>query len=158
MLNEFFKYLDEFYPTIKFTMEKSFNNINFLDVTVSKNNNKLSKCLYTTEIDINQYFHVTSCHLSCIKRAIPYGPYKTYLLKWKCFEGKANTVRDMSFEKELFTRECQTWKRKSKSGFKGRTTLKIRKKFWWVSHPTVNFSPSVQLHSWDNEKSSQSCF
>ena len=40
-LNEFFEYLNELHPTIKFTMEKSFNKINFLDDNVSKNNNKL---------------------------------------------------------------------------------------------------------------------
>ena len=69
-LNEFFEYLNEFHPTIKFTMEKSFRKINFLDVTVSKNNNKLATDLYTKETD-TQYLHAKSCQ--CIKRAIPYG-------------------------------------------------------------------------------------
>ena len=72
-LNEFFEYLNEFHPTIKFEMEKSFNKINFLDVTVSKNKNKLSTDLYTKETDTHQYLHAKSCHRSCIKRAIPYG-------------------------------------------------------------------------------------
>ena len=54
-------------------MEKSFNKINFLDVTVSKNNNKLSTDLYTKETVKHQYLHAKSCHCSCIKRAIPYG-------------------------------------------------------------------------------------
>ena len=70
--NEFFQYLNEFNPTIKFTTEKSFNKITFLDVTVSENNNKLSTDLYTKETDINQYIHASSCHRSSIKRAIPY--------------------------------------------------------------------------------------
>ena len=72
-LNEFFEYLNEFYPAIKFTMEKSFNKINFLDVSVSKNNNKLSTELYTKEMATHQYLHAKSCHRNCIKRAIPYG-------------------------------------------------------------------------------------
>ena len=70
--NEFFQYLNEFNPTIKFTVEKSFNKITFLDVTVSENNNKLSTDLYTKETDINQYIHASSCHRSSIKIAIPY--------------------------------------------------------------------------------------
>ena len=72
-LNKFFEYLNEFHPTIKFTIEKSFSKINFLDVTVSKNNNKLSTDFYTKETDTHQYLHAKSCHRSCIKRAIPYG-------------------------------------------------------------------------------------
>ena len=54
-------------------MEKSFSKINFLDVTVSKNNNKLSTDLYTKETDKYQYLHAKSCHRSCMKRTIPYG-------------------------------------------------------------------------------------
>ena len=50
-LNEFFKYLNEFQPKIKLTMEKSINKITFLDVTVSKNKNKLSTDLYAKETD-----------------------------------------------------------------------------------------------------------
>ena len=50
-LNEFFKYLNEFQPKIKLTMEKSINKITFLDVTVSKNKNKLSNDLYAKETD-----------------------------------------------------------------------------------------------------------
>ena len=53
-------------------MEKSFNNIYFLDVTVSKNYNKLSNELYTKETDTHQYLHANSCHRNCIKRAFPY--------------------------------------------------------------------------------------
>lgn len=59
-LNEFSQYLNEFNPTIKLTMEKSFKKISFLDVTVSENNNKLSTDLCTKETDINQYLHVSS--------------------------------------------------------------------------------------------------
>ena len=69
----FFEYLNEFHPTIKFNVKKSFNKINFLDVTVSKNNNKLSTTLNTKETDTDQYLHANSCHSSCIKRAISYG-------------------------------------------------------------------------------------
>ena len=75
-LNEFFENLNEFHPTIKF------NKINFLDVTISKNNNKLSTDLYTKETDRHQYLHAKSCHRSCIKRAIPYG--QTVRIKRVC--------------------------------------------------------------------------
>ena len=37
-LNEIFEYFNEFHPTIKLAMKKSFSKINFLDVTVSKIN------------------------------------------------------------------------------------------------------------------------
>ena len=72
-LNNFFKYLNEFHPTIKFTMEKLYEKINFLDVVVYKENKYLSADLYTKDTDTHQYLHAKSCHRSCIKRAIPYG-------------------------------------------------------------------------------------
>ena len=72
-LNKFFKYLNEFYPTIKFTTEKSYGKINFLDVVVYKENKHLATDLYTKDTDTHQYLHAKSCHRSCIKRAIPYG-------------------------------------------------------------------------------------
>ena len=72
-LNNFFKYLNEFHPTIKFTMEKSYEKINFLDAVVYKENKHLSTDLYTKDTDTHQYLHAKSCHRSCIKRAIPYG-------------------------------------------------------------------------------------
>ena len=59
----FFEYLNEFQANIKLTMKKSLNKINFLDVTVSKNNNKLSTNLCTKKTDIFQYLHAKSCHL-----------------------------------------------------------------------------------------------
>ena len=54
-LNNFFKYLNEFHPTIKFTMEKSNEKINFLDVVVYKENKHLSTDLYTKDTDTHQY-------------------------------------------------------------------------------------------------------
>ena len=72
-LNKFFKYLNEFHPTIKFTMEKSYDKINFLDVVVYKENKHLATDLYIKDTDTHQYLHAKSCHRSCIKRAIPYG-------------------------------------------------------------------------------------
>ena len=72
-LNEIFEYFNEFHPTIKLAIEKSFSKINFLDVTVSKINKRLSTDLYTKETNTHQYVHAKSCHCSSIKRAIPYG-------------------------------------------------------------------------------------
>ena len=61
-LNELFSYLSSFHPTIKFTMNYSDTNNNFLDVYVTKNSAKLSTDLFTKEADFHQYLHETSCH------------------------------------------------------------------------------------------------
>ena len=47
-LKEFFNYLNEFHPSIKFTMEYSEKEINFLDVLVTKSDSdeKLCSSLY----------------------------------------------------------------------------------------------------------------
>ena len=65
--------MNEFNPTIKFTMEKSYDKFNFLDVVVYKENKHLATDLYTKDTDTHQYLQANSCHRSCIKRAIPYG-------------------------------------------------------------------------------------
>ena len=64
--------MNEFHPKIKFTMEKSYDKINFLDVAVYKENIHLATDLYTKDTDTHQYLHAKSCHRSCMKRAIPY--------------------------------------------------------------------------------------
>ena len=68
-LKDFFNFLNEFRPSIKFTMDYSKNSINFLDVKVSKSEsgNTLCTSLYTKPTDTHQYLHATSCHRSIYK-------------------------------------------------------------------------------------------
>ena len=56
-LNNFFKYLNEFHPPIKFTMEKSYEKINFLDVVVYKEKINIYRQMYIPKIQthINTY-------------------------------------------------------------------------------------------------------
>ena len=71
-LEEFFSFLNEFHPTIKFTMEQSTDTINFLDVKVTKVQNQLETDLYTKNTDTHQYLHASSCHRNTHKKSIPY--------------------------------------------------------------------------------------
>ena len=72
-LREFLEKLNSFHPTIKFTSEWSENNINFLDVALSKKDDgTLVTDLYTKPTDTHQYLHSTSCHPYYCKRSIPY--------------------------------------------------------------------------------------
>ena len=52
-LKEFFSYLNEFHPSIRFTVEYSENQINFLDVLVTKSDSgeKLGSSLYTNVME-----------------------------------------------------------------------------------------------------------
>ena len=72
---EFFNYLNEFHPSIKFTMEYSEEQINFLDVLLTKSDSgeKLCSSLYTKPTDTHQYLHSTSCHRAVCKNSIAYG-------------------------------------------------------------------------------------
>ena len=74
-LKEFSKYLNEFHPSIKFTMEYSEKQINFLDVLVTKSDSgeKLCSSIYTKPTDTQQYLHATSCHRAAYKSSIAYG-------------------------------------------------------------------------------------
>ena len=74
-LKEFFNYLNEFHPSIKFTMEYSEKQINFLDVIIAKSDlgEKLCSSLYTKLTDAHQYLHAASCHRAEYKNSIAYG-------------------------------------------------------------------------------------
>ena len=72
---EFFGFFNNFHRSIKFTMEYSQKQINFIDVLISKNENESSlvTSLFTKSTDSYQYLHATSCHRSIYKKSIPYG-------------------------------------------------------------------------------------
>ena len=74
-LKEFFNYLNELHPSIKFTIGYSEKKINFLDVLVTKSDSgeKLCSSLYTKPTDTYQYLHGTSCHRAVYKNSIAYG-------------------------------------------------------------------------------------
>ena len=88
------------------TMEKSFKEINFLDVTFSKNNNKLSIYLYTKRTDTHQYLHTNPCHRSCMKRTIPYG--QAVRIKRICSDENVLKERLTQSETRLLKR-CYLW-------------------------------------------------
>ena len=83
-LKEFFGFLNKVHPSIKFTMEYSQKQINFLDVLISKNGNASSvvTSLFAKSTDSHQYLHATSCHRSIYKTSIPYGP--AIRMNWIC--------------------------------------------------------------------------
>ena len=74
-LKEFFSYRNESHPSIKFTMEYSEKQINFLGVLVTKSDSgeKLCSSPYTKPTDTHQYLHATSCHRAVYKNSIAYG-------------------------------------------------------------------------------------
>ena len=85
-MKELHNFLNEFHPSVKFTMDYSMNSTNFLDVKVSKSEsgNTLCTSLFTKPTDTHQYLHATSCHRSIYKRSIPYG--QAVRLKSICFD------------------------------------------------------------------------
>ena len=72
-LQEFYQYLNSFHPTIKFTMEFSKEQINFLDVNISQKEGALQTDLYYKSTDTHQFLHFRSCHRYIYKKSIPYG-------------------------------------------------------------------------------------
>ena len=72
-LKEFFiENLNEKHPAIKFLAEWSQTSINFLDVTVSLIDGKVTTNLYVKPTDSHHYFHSSSCHPYHCKKGIPY--------------------------------------------------------------------------------------
>ena len=71
-LKEFLKIFNSCHPTLKFTAEYSLDNVNFLDVEVIRNGNKLVTDLYIKPTDTHQYLEFLSCHVYHSKKSIPY--------------------------------------------------------------------------------------
>ena len=69
-LNELFNSINSLHPTIKFTMDYSIKEINFLDVTVTKVCNKSETDLYCKPNDTTKHLHAQSCHRNVYKISI----------------------------------------------------------------------------------------
>uniref|UniRef100_A0A803K3M7 Reverse transcriptase domain-containing protein n=1 Tax=Xenopus tropicalis TaxID=8364 RepID=A0A803K3M7_XENTR len=63
------------HPTVKFTFETSTTEINFLDVNIKLDGNKLVTGLYRKKMDRNNLLHIRSCHHPLTLKAIPKGQY-----------------------------------------------------------------------------------
>ena len=70
-LDEFVSKFNNFHETIELTAEFSDSKINFLDVTVQRNNSKLITTLYKKPTHKNQYLHFESAHTRDCKTGIP---------------------------------------------------------------------------------------
>ena len=72
-LCSFLTALNSFHETIKFTSEISDTAVNFLDVTVKKDNTgKIHTLLYTKPTDAHLYLHYSSFHPKHQKKSLPY--------------------------------------------------------------------------------------
>ena len=71
-LHTFLNHINSFHRSIKFTSEFSHDQVNFLDVTIRKENGTLATDLYTKPTDTHQYLHSSSCHPRHCKSGIAY--------------------------------------------------------------------------------------
>ena len=72
-LNELFNCINSLRPTIKFTMDYSTTEINFLAVNVRKVCNKLETDIYCKPNDTHQHLQVQSCYRTVYKIFIAWG-------------------------------------------------------------------------------------
>ena len=71
-LKKFLDILNCYHPSIKFTSKYSRKRIDFLDVEVIKEGNRLITDAFVKSTDTYQYLHATSCHVYHSKKSIPY--------------------------------------------------------------------------------------
>ena len=71
-LNKFLKDLNEFYPNLKFTYQKSKDKINFLDLIIKLTDGKTFTDLYCKSTDSHQHLHYDLLHTKHIKRSIDF--------------------------------------------------------------------------------------
>ena len=70
-LNLFLRYLNEFYPNLKFTYKTSQNSVSFLDINVSLKEVAIFSDLHIKPTDGHQFLHYKSSHPNHIKNSIP---------------------------------------------------------------------------------------
>ena len=103
--DELIKFLDKmntFHSSIKFTHKHSNKSIDFLDVKLSLENNKISTDLYGKPSDTHQYLHASSCHVYHSKKSIPYS--QTLRLNRICSDNKMFDKRCNDLEGWLLER------------------------------------------------------
>ena len=88
--------------TIKVTAEWPKAQINFLDVTVYLENEKIETDLYVQPTDTHQYLHSSSCHSYHCKNEIPYS--KTLRLNRICSNSRPFDRRCNELERWLLER------------------------------------------------------
>ena len=69
---EFLDVLNRYHPSIKFISKYSRERIDFLDVEIIKEGNRLLTDVFVKTTDTHQYLHATSCHAYHLKKSIPY--------------------------------------------------------------------------------------
>ena len=104
-LMEFFEFINQYHPTIKFTMEQSTDSISFLDVKLSLVGNHIETDVYTKKTDTHQYLHASSCHRNTHKRSIPYS--QAIRIKRICSNEEQLNNRLMDLESWLVKRGYQ---------------------------------------------------
>ena len=112
-LKIFIDYLNNIYPTIKFTSSHSCTNVPFLDVNVSLNNGNIYTDLYTKPTDKHQHLLFSSCLHLHTKKAIPFSlalslrricsTYETF----KTRAAKFTTYLLKRYNRNLLTKQIQ---------------------------------------------------
>ena len=71
-LKEFLDILNRYHPSIKFTSKYFREQIDFLNVEIIKEGNRLLTDVLIKSTETHQYLHATSCHAYHSKKSIPY--------------------------------------------------------------------------------------
>ena len=97
-LKKWLKYLNGYHSKIKFTMEKSTDEISFLDTLVKRgHNDMLYTDLYTKPTDSHNYLRYDSAHPPHSKKGLPYGQFlrlKRICTNDKGFEKNAEKMKN----------------------------------------------------------------
>ena len=103
-LNEFVEHLNGLDPNIKFERPLKYSKvaIDFLDVTVTRVDDRLKTDLYTKPTDTHQYLEFSSCHPWHCKKSIPYS--QALRLRRICSEEGDFVIRTSELKQYLYDR------------------------------------------------------
>ena len=160
-LERWLQRLNNFHDTIKFTMENSRTEVNFLDTTVKRgSDNKLYTDLYIKPINTNIYLNYNSAYPPSTKRSIPYSKLlriKRIISKEEDFqkhaEIKLNDFREKGYPKEILQKcKSKVEQRKRENLLnKNKDNVREEEKTYLISsyRPGKNIRKDIIQNNWD---------
>ena len=99
----FTSYLSSVSPSIKFSVQYNYHQLEFLDVLVKKENDLLVTTVYSKKTDAHMYLLPSFCHFHTVSENIPCGV--ALQLKWICSTETECNMKSDEYQNHLIARD-----------------------------------------------------
>lgn len=138
LLTEFHSFMNTSGHHLKFTMEYDAHRMNFLDILIYREENRLGTTLYRKKTDRNSILHGQSYHPVPLKKSLPISQFNR--IRRICSSDRDYEVEAKELEQRFHQRQYkQKWVAQAQSRFAGSSQSDcLKKKVKCVSEPRLN--------------------